>query len=136
MTVPVYKRSPNKLQALKDTMTMAIYTIQMCENSHIFPKKSRWNICSRIMDCCIDSIVKIKQANKLRNNTEEQCKKRIELQNKVIMNFTALWSLMELAYNVYSIPSEKVGYWSELMLVADEKVAAWHKSDMEKLKTL
>ena len=66
MSVPVYKRSENKLQALVDTMSMTSYTIKMCENEKIFPKKCRWTLCTRIIDNCLDSIVKIRQANKIK----------------------------------------------------------------------
>lgn len=41
MSVPVHMRSENKLQALKDTLIMTSYTIKMCENEKIFPKKCR-----------------------------------------------------------------------------------------------
>ena len=37
MSVPTFQRSENKLQALKDTMSMTAYTIHMCENEKIFP---------------------------------------------------------------------------------------------------
>ena len=53
MSVPMNKRTENKLQALKETLEMAKYTIHMCENEKIFPKKSRWNLCSRIVDNCL-----------------------------------------------------------------------------------
>lgn len=134
MSVPVYRRSENKLQALKDTLAMTSYTIHMCENEKIFPKKCRWNICSRIIDNCLDSVIKIRQANKIRPSVVEQARKRVELQYQVIMNFEALWSLMTVAYESYSIPSEKVGIWSKLLLTAEECVLAWRKSDISKFK--
>ena len=134
MSVPKYKREENKLQALVDTINMTKYTIQMCENERIFPKKCRWNICSRIMDNCLDSIVKIRQANKIRPTNKEQADQRTSLQYEVLQNFEALWTLMELAYNVYSISSEKMGNWSALMLEADEKVAAWRNHDIRDFK--
>ena len=71
MSVPVFQRSENKLQVLKDTMTMTKYTIQMCENEKVFPKKSRWTLCTRIIDTCLDSIIKIRQANKVKVETAD-----------------------------------------------------------------
>ena len=49
MSVPKNHRTENKLQALKETLDMVKYTIQMCENEKIFPKKCRWNLCSTEM---------------------------------------------------------------------------------------
>ena len=86
------------------------------------------------MDNCLDSIVKIRQANKIRPTNKEQADQRTSLQYEVLQNFEALWTLMELAYNVYSISSEKMGNWSALMLEADEKVAAWRNHDIRDFK--
>ena len=136
MSVPVYRRSENKLQALKDTMSMTSYTIHMCENEKIFPKKCRWTLCTRIIDNCLDSIVKIRQANKIKAETVDQSACRIALQNEVLQNFEALWALMTVGYETYSIPSDKIYQWSSLMLTAEEKVSAWKKYDVDNLKKL
>ena len=130
----MYKRSKNKLQALKDTIDMAAYTIQMCENSNIFPKKCRFTLCTRLIDSCLDSIVKIRQANKIRPTNVEQAKQRLSLQYQVILNFEAMWGMMTVAYELYSIPSHKIDVWSQKLLTADECVSAWRKSDMLKFK--
>ena len=81
MSVPTFQRSENKLQALKDTMSMTSYTIHMCENEKIFPKKCRWTLCTRIIDTCLDCIVKIRQANKVKVETADQSVYRLALQN-------------------------------------------------------
>lgn len=134
MSVPVHKRSENKLQALKDTLAMTAYTVQMCENQKIFPKKCRWTLCTRIIDTCLDSVVKIRQANKIRPANIEQARLRVRLQYQVLMNFEALWGLMTVAFESYSIPAEKVGIWSQKMLTAEERVSAWRKNDMSRFK--
>lgn len=136
MSVPVFKRSENKLQALKDTMAMTTYTIHMCENEKIFPKKCRWTICTRIIDTCLDCIVKIRQANKIKAETADQSACRIALQNEVLQDFEALWALMTVAYETYSIPSDKMSNWSSLMLVADERVSKWKRYDIDNLKKI
>lgn len=134
MSVPVFKRSENKLQALKDTMAMTTYTMHMCENEKIFPKKCRWTLCTRIIDTCLDCIVKIRQANKIKAETVDQSACRIALQNEVLQNFEALWALMTVAYETYSIPSDKMSHWGSLMLTAEEKVTGWKRYDVDKLK--
>ena len=136
MSVPVYRRSENKLEAYKLTMTMIKYTLQMVENEKIFPKKSRWNLCSRIMDTCLDSAIKITQSNKIQPKNIEDAKRRLELQNDVIMNFEALWCLMTIAYESYSIPSHKIEVWCNLLLDAEDKTTAWHKSDMKRFREM
>lgn len=136
MSVPVHKRSENKLQALKDTMAMTSYTIEMCENPKIFPVKCRWSLCTKLMNICLDSIIKIRQANKIKTDTVEKATKRVNLQFEVLQNFEALWALMTVAFEVYSIPSDKIDNWTQLMLTAEDKTTAWYKFDMNNLKKL
>ena len=136
MSVPVYRRSENKLEAYKLTMTMIKYTLQMVENEKIFPKKSRWNLCSRIMDTCLDSAIKITQSNKIQPKNVMDAQRRLELQKDVIMNFEALWCLMTIAYESYSIPSHKIEVWCNSLLDAEDKITAWHKSDMKRFKEM
>ena len=134
MSVPVNKRTENKLQALADTLTMTAYTLQMCENEKIFPKKSRWTLCNRIIDECYKAIVNIKVSNKYDMKDAEMAKKRIMLQHTVLMNFEALWALMTIAFETYSIPNDKKEIWSGLMLTAEDKVKAWRNSDIRRFK--
>ena len=134
MTVPVHRRGENKLQAYKDTVAMTSYTLQMCENQKIFPKKCRWTICTKLIDYCLDSIIKIQQANTIKGTTPDEAKLRLKLQREILYNFQALWALMTVAYEAYSIPSAKVDIWSQLMLTADNRVSAWRKYDMDRFK--
>ena len=134
MSVLLNHRSENKLQAYADTLRLVTYTVRMCENEHIFPKKCRWTLCSKILENCFDSLVKIKQANKIRPTTAEQAKFRLKLELQILLNFDALWTLIDIAANAYEIPKEKVGIWSQLMLTADNRVMAWRKNDAAALK--
>jgi len=136
MSVPKNKRTENKLQALKETLDMVKYTIQMCENEKIFPKKARWNLCSRIIENCLDIVAKVRQANRIDASTIPLAKMRLSLQYQVLLDFEALWGLMTIAYESYCIPSQKAGIWSSLTLAAENRVIGWRKHDMERLRQL
>ena len=129
MTVPVFKRSENKLQAYKSTVEMTKYALQMVENEKIFPKKSRWNLVSKIIDNCLESIIKIRQANKIQVKNVEQAMTRLKLQQDVLMHFDALWCLMTVSYEIYSIPTHKFEIWCNLLLAAENQVTAWKNHD-------
>lgn len=132
MSVPVYRRSENKLDAYVKTKEMVKYTMHMIENEKLFPKKSRWNLASKISDNCLDSITKIRQANKIQPKTAEQAKFRLKLQFDVLLHFEALWSLLTVAYEAYNFPSEKIDIWCNLLLAAEDKVSAWRRYDMKR----
>lgn len=134
ISVPVFKRSPNKLQAYTDVIKMATYTIQMCENDKVFPKKCRWNICSRIIDLCLECVVLTRKANKIHPTDIEQARLRVKLQYEVLLNFDALYCLMDIAYQTYNIPSEKIATWSKIIVETEKNYYAWRKSDIARFK--
>jgi len=41
---------------------------------------------------------------------------------------------MTIAFESYSVPSQKVGVWSNLILAAENRVIGWRKHDMERLR--
>ena len=136
MSVPVHKRNENKLQALSDTITMSTYLIRMCENEKIFPKKCRWTLCNKLINICLKCVIEIRQANTINVKTKEDAKKRIGLQRDVLLDFEALWSIMTVAKECYSIPNEKIEIWSNYMLIAEDTVKAWRNSDIKRHSNL
>ena len=134
MSVPVNKRSENKLKALQDTINLASYTLHMCENDKIFPKKSRFTICNRIVDECYKAVVNIRIANKMDMKYEESARKRIFKQYEVLLNYEALWALMTIAFETYSIPNDKKEIWSTTAYAAEGIVTAWRNGDIKRFK--
>ena len=48
----------------------------------------------------------------------------------------AMLSLVDLAYNSFSIESKRIEYWTGLVLKADDRLKAWMKSDKERYKNI
>lgn len=136
MSVPLHKRSENKLDAYVKTLNLVKYTMHMVENEKLFPKKSRWNLASKISDNCLDSLTKIRQANKIQAKTGEQAKFRLKLQFDILLHFDALWGLMTVAYETYGMPSEKIEIWCNLLQEAEDKVSAWRRYDVKRFSEL
>lgn len=108
---------------------MSDYAIQMCENEKIFPKKTRWTLCNRIIDQCINAVCSVRAANKIMITDKESLEKRNDLQFEAMLSFEKLWGMFTIAYNTYSIPADKMKNMSSLLLKAEEIVAAWKRSD-------
>lgn len=132
MSVPKYRRSENKLQAIIDTVNMSKYAIQMCENEKIFPKKTRWTLCNRIIDECINAVCSVRAANKIKVVDEETLAKRSDLQFDALLSFETLCGILTIAHDLYSIPVDKIEHMSALLLQAEEMVAAWRRADKAK----
>lgn len=134
MSVPVPKRSKNELQALQDTLEFVVYTIHMCENEKIFPKKTRWTLCTRLIDTCLNIVCDIRSANKINVQTKEQAELRTKLQYEVLLDFEKVWGLLTVAEKTYPIPKEKLHNVSNLLLKSENIVTNWRNSDIKKYK--
>ena len=134
MSVPVFKRTPNKLQAYKDTLDLVTYTIKLCNDNKTFPRPAKWNIVNTLYDKSLECLIEIRRANKIKGDNAKSAEERLSLQYNVILNFDALWVLMDLAKETFNIDSDKMDKWTSLMLNAENCVSAWRKSDKEKFK--
>lgn len=137
MSVPVWKRSENKLQAIVDVTKMCAYAMQMCENEKVIPKKCRWYLCTEIMKTCIHLTTYVRQINKLRIDKDiESAELRMKYHTKAMLELEALWSEMTIAKEMYNVPNEKIDFWSQLALKADDSLSAWRNSDRKRVKEL
>ena len=137
MSVPFGKRSKNPFQAEKDLREVVIYTIKMCENEKIFPKKCRWALCNRIIDNCINALTNIRNANETdMSKSTALAEYRINKEYDLLDNISNLWQLMTIAKECYSIPNDKIQTWSDKMYKADCTVRSWHRSDVKKFNEL
>ena len=134
MSVPVPKRSKNELQALQDTLEFVAYTIHMCENEKIFPKKTRWTLCTRLIDTCLNIVCNIRSANRINVQTKEQAELRTKLQYDVLFDFEKVWGLLTVAEKTYPIPKEKINNVSSLLLKSEDIVMNWRNSDIKKYR--
>ena len=137
MSVPVWKRSDNKLQAIVDVNKMCAYAMQMCENEKVIPKKCRWYLCTEIMKTCIHLVSSVRQINKIRIDKDiETAEMRMKYHTKAMLELEALWSEMTIAKEMYNVPNEKIDHWSQLALKADDSLSAWRNSDRKRVKEL
>ena len=71
------------------------------------------------------------KANKINPRDKEDAKVRTDLQYDVLLTFDEIWTLMDIASDLYSIESEKIEKWSSIMLKAEETVHAWRKANVK-----
>lgn len=139
MSVPFGKRKKKdtSLQAEQDLRKVIVYTINMCENSKIFPKKCRWTLCNRIIDSCLSAFTNIRIANETDMSIgPDFASYRLSKEDDLLDEITKLWQLMTVAKECYNIPNEKIQTWSDMMYKADIEIRAWNKSDIKKSKEL
>lgn len=134
MSVLVRDRKQNILEAERIALDFATYTIHMCHNNKYFPKQERWTLATRLIDLCIDILTKIRNANAIRATTAKKANDRVNFQWSAVYNIRTLWTIMDIAYNVGHIPSEKMTTWCGLCNDMESKIIGWLRADVKKFK--
>lgn len=136
MSVRVGDRSEGTLSVLNDIRVLGEYTIQICKSEKVFPKSSRWILSKPIVDECVSALACVRRANAVFVQTEMDYHYRRNQQVQAHSHLDAMLSLVDLAYNSFSIESKRIEYWTGLILKADDRLKAWMKSDKERYKNL
>ena len=134
MSVIASDRTPNKLVADQAARDYAEYTIRLCHNNRYFPKSERWTLGNRIVDLCVNIVITVRVANAIVANTAEKANSRTEKQWEVVHYIRSAYAIMDIAYQLGHIPSEKMTAWVGLCNVMEKKVIGWLNSDTKKYK--
>ena len=135
MSVPKSKRSHSDLEVITKANELAAYTIQICSNEKHFPKRYRWCITNKIVDCAIDISKYALAANSIFVGDDvDAYKLRKQFQTVAITNTYTLLSLMDIAYRAFGIEGDRMTYWTGLVLNVQKLLRAWKKADGEKYK--
>lgn len=133
MSVRKGDRGESKLEVLNWARILAAYTVQACRNEKIFPKSSRWIMAKPIVDECVSALTCIRRANAA--DLYEQPEYRRSQQAEAYCHLEALLSIINLAYDSFSIDGAKIETWTGHVVNTENTLRAWMKSDRQRLKT-
>lgn len=125
-----------KLEVLDKAHDLAKYTINIASNEDIFPKRYRWCITSKIVECAIDIDYDLTFANSVYVKTKEDYILRNEYQTKAISETSALLSMIDIAYLSFSIDSHIIENWTEIIVKLQSFIRSWNKSDDERYSNI
>lgn len=136
MSVPVGKRTESKLAVQTKAKELALYTVTICGNEKIFPKRDRWILTNRIVTTTLEIMESVDVANSIYITTKGDFELRRKYQTIAFASTARLLGLMELAYVKYRIDSKRIRYWTQL--VSDERslIRKWGQSDKKRYKNL
>ena len=107
MSVPEGKRTESKLAFQTKAIELLEYTTTICNNNNIFPKRDRWMIANRIVDCDFIILECVFEANDIYVSNYNDYLERRKVQRKAKHATSKLLSNIEFAYNKYKIESKK-----------------------------
>lgn len=136
MSVIKAKRQPGKFEILPMVRNMCAYTITICKNEKNFPKRDRWILTQPIVNETLAVMSCIRRANAVRVTLKEDYIYRRSQQVEAFAHAEALLSLIDIAYTELHLESDRVEYWTGLVLAVEDKLKGWRKSDRERYKSI
>jgi len=131
MSVRKNERGPQKpLTVLTKATDLASHTITVCMSENNFPKKYRWILTNRIVDAAVAIPCCIRQANRLNPKTSSiDYARRRALQDEADGYCDELFTLLETAKKTMPIGSDRIAYWTGLIIEVQGLLENWKASD-------
>ena len=136
MSVPEGKRSESKLEVQTRAKALALYTVTICGNEKVVPKRDRWAVTNRIVSTALTIMEEVDVANDIRVSTMGDFELRRRSQTIALSSTAKLLGLMELAYVKYNIEGKRMSYWATLVMEERELIKKWRQSDKKRYESL
>lgn len=137
MSVVKSKRKSKKqpLQVITKANNLTTHTIRICSNENNFPKRYRWCITSKIVDAAVEIARNATIANSINADSDrEMYSLRKKYQTVALANTYSLLTLIDIAYNTFSLEGDKVDYWVGLVEEVQNLLRNWKRSDEQRYK--
>ena len=129
MSVVSSKRGEPKLGVITKTRELASYTIKICSNEKNFPKRYRWAITNKIVECSINICTLTDKANSTYVKTKGDYQLRRKYQVAAINETYSLLTLMDIAYITFGVDSKRIDHWTGMVLDSQALLRKWRDSD-------
>ena len=134
MSVRGPDRGETTLKVLDDARILAEYTLTICKNDKVFPKKYRWLLTSKLVNESIDIMREVRMANSIRVRVFVDYVARRRHQLEAAARVSSMYSLVALAEHTLSIESNRIKHWTKLIVGVDNSLSAWYHSDYKSAK--
>lgn len=135
MSVIKSKRQEGRLVVLTKAREMCSYTLTICKNEKHFPKRGRWILTQPIVTEALEIMSCIRRANSVRVESRTDYTYRRNQQVQALAHAEALLTLMDIAYEVLNIDSDRIQHWTGLVLEVETLLQKWRRSDSERYAT-
>lgn len=136
MSVPEGKKAKGHLEVIANARNLSAYTIKITSNEKVFPKRYRWSFTGKIVDETIDMYKNLTLANSVRVITASDKELRRKYQVKALAQTYDILALINLAYDLFNLSTDRVKYWTEMIVKQQELIRAWRKSDSARYKNI
>jgi hypothetical protein len=133
MSVPEGKRTESKLEVQTKAKKLAAYTVSICGNEKVFPKRDRWAVTNRIVSTALTIMEEVDVANDIYVSTRGDFELRRRSQTIALSSTARLLGLMELAYIKYGIDGDRIHHWTQMVFDTRELIKKWRQTDKDRI---
>lgn len=110
------------------------HTLQLTNNTKLFPKKVRFTLCQRMQNLSIQILHDIIAANEIYPRTVAEMNTRLDLQKEVLTNCKVFLNFLDIALEQGYIDIRRCEYWTGLTTDVKNLAASWRKKDAERFR--
>lgn len=129
MSVPKSLRGESKLEVFVKVEKLACYTLHICNNENHFPKRYRWCLTSKIIDSVLEIHCLITKANAIYVKDESDYKIRKSYSKMALSETYSLLSMLDIAFNMFKVESNRIEFWTTLVMEVQSLIRRWIESD-------
>lgn len=132
MSVVKSKQEIGELAVITAAAELAGYTVQICTNENNFPKRFRWAITNKIVDCAVDINIYLNAANSVYVEYPEDFRMRQSYQKKALATTHSLIATIKVAHRTFHIEASRRECWGRKIYKVQNLIRAWIRSDKER----
>lgn len=129
MSVVKSKRTKGRMEVITKAHQLAEHTMRICSNEKNFPKRYRWCLTAKIVDCAIEINCNLEKANSIFVKTQTDFELRREYMQKALAETYSLHNMMRLSYDIFGFDGDKMCYWVLLLRDTRNLIRGWIKSE-------
>lgn len=126
------QKRAERFRVLIDAEKLEEHTYVKCRNLHIFPKKDRGALPTRMMNEVSDILADIMDANDMNLQIDEERELRRQLQRHALRRCRLLIHHIELTHKLTALDDGSFAYWAKMANDVKNQIAAWLKSDQSR----
>jgi hypothetical protein len=132
MSVRVSERSEGDLDVIIKAKQMAVYTVEVTNNTNYFAKRYRLTITDRIVNKSMEIFMLLYEANEIYPRNKKDFEERQRNQRRAMACCRTLVAMIDMSKTLFHLPDDKVKYWTKLVVEIRYMTAAWYKKELDR----
>lgn len=125
-----------QLGACQKALDLALHTIKLCCNEHVFIPEYREAITNSIIDCAKGIYLDVWTGNGIYVTLDNgRWKERVQFQRSAMVKCGELLGLINISKRLFHLKGNKVKYWSEMTLDTLTSIRKWNESTINRYGT-